>query len=476
MKKRGLIAIVPLIVISLAACSSQTDEKVKVKDQPSKSQEVATVTTYKEASSEEQELDNEAAQSLIKLFKSIDKGNVSEVTKQVAFFNEVTESDKEDAKKLIAEWQKYDFLHNAELTPVLESDMTQETLDLYKGNGVTRVIVAMKYKGNAGNRLNKAFYIEEQEDGEFYLMEWSPLNNPASLKNIKPEARAKYNMRTSQVTTQTESRENESAKKDLSSDSNIDGYVDDGTLSELMDMLFKKYPGELGTKVKYLTRIDDLSFKVETDKGDLKVAFQDNGGTVSWAVFKNINNEILYHSEGWKDDGTGNGKGSTTSIEEDASTKESSEESNTTQRNDAKSVLKAVFAKIEDNDAQGLQPLIIQEDSFEPATIQDAQDVIDEFREYDLKNKLSLKVVSENDIPQESLDQMKNDGIKGKVVIGTYSGEISGEVDSGKHWFISLIEKKGKLYLYDIRSAAEVDDSDIAEAIKPEARSKYGFE
>ncbi|WP_341285533.1 hypothetical protein [Priestia megaterium] len=446
-----------------------------MKDQPNKSEEVATVTTHKEASSEEQELDNKAAQSLIRLFESVDKGNVSEVTKQVAFFNEVTESEEKDAKKLITKWKEYDFLHNAELTPVLESDMTQETLDLYRGNGVTRVIVAMKYKGKAGNRLNKAFYMEEQEDGKFYLMEWSPLNNPASLKNVKSEARAKYNMRTSQATAQIESSENESEEKDLSSDSNIDGYVDDGTLSELMDMLFKKYPGELGTKVKYLTRIDDLSFKVETDKGDLKVAFQDNGGTVSWAVYKNINNEILYHSKDWEDDGTANGKGSTTHIEEDELTKKTSKEDSAVQRNDAKSVLKAVFAKIEDNNAQGLQPLIIKEDSFEPATIQDAQDVIDEFREYDLKNKLSLKIVSENDIPQESLDQMKNDGVKGKVVIGTYSEEISGEIDSGKHWFISLIEKNGKLYLYDIGSAAEVDDSDIAEAIKPEARSKYGF-
>ncbi|MFB8426025.1 hypothetical protein ACFC4S_28830 [Priestia megaterium] len=474
MKRKRLLVLASSVVISLAACSSQTDEKAKVSGEVNKSNEVATVVSHKQASKEEQQLDNKAAQALIKLFKSVDKGNVDQVTKQVAFFNEINSSNKEEVNSLIKEWKDYDFLHNATLTPVLESDMSQETVDLYNGNGVTRVIVAMKYKGEGGNKFNKAFYLEEQEDGAFYLMEWTPLNNSASLKDVKPEARDKYNMRTSQANSSTRSNQSASADEDLSSDSNINGYVDDGTLGELMNMLFKKYPGELGTEIKYLTRIDDLSFKVETDKGDLKVVFQDNGEAVSWAVFKGINNEILHHSDGWEEDGTGNGKGSTTRIEEDESTKESSKKNDAVQRNDAKSVLKAAFAKIEADDAQGLQPLLIQEDNFKPATIQNAQDVIDEFKGYDLENKLSLKVVSMDDMSDKALEQMKN-GVKGKVVIGTYDGVIPEEVDSGKHWFVSLIEQNGKLYLYDIGPIGEVADSDIAEVIRPESMSKYGF-
>ncbi|MEM4992192.1 hypothetical protein WKH56_06590 [Priestia sp. SB1] len=79
-----------------------------------------------------------------------------------------------------------------------------------------------------------------------------------------------------------------------------------------------------------------------------------------------------------------------------------------------------------------------------------------------------------DDMSDKALEQMKN-GVKGKVVIGTYDGVIPEEVDSGKHWFVSLIEQNGKLYLYDIGPIGEVADSDIAEVIRPESMSKYGF-
>jgi len=336
MKRKGLLVIVTSIIISLTACSSNSEEVSKEENKSNKSTEEENKNTTAVKTKENGELSSEKAISDMQdFFAYIDDENVSKVAELLRHTEGSNEVPNEkEVKDFIKEWKTYNFKENGDFQIIDTNDLVKEKREEVKNFDHQIFWMICSYKGDVNSEFSKVLVVAKYS-GKFYMMD--DVSTYMGLDAIKKDSWNKYGLidpedvkvgeipNTSGNTVNPKEMPNTSNSaikpKELNPDTQEDnikkresstksetapdgstppveqvtpqteydydnpgGYIiGDAVLADVLNQSFSAYHDLIGKNMIEFQRDGDFGFSVTTDTKTIYVLFKSKDGK-NWAI------------------------------------------------------------------------------------------------------------------------------------------------------------------------------------------------
>lgn len=336
MKKVYSVLIASALVLSVTACSSNSEEVSKEENSLNgfgeRKNENASAVKTKE---NKQQSSEQAIEDLHKFFAYIDEGNVPKVAELLRHTEgeNIVPSNK-DVEEFIKEWKTYNFKETADIQIIDVNDLVKSEREETKGYKHQVFWMICSYKGDVSNEFSKMLVVAEYS-GKFYMVDDVPLDS--GIDAIQKKYWEKYGLVDSEQVkleelpdTSTEDVEpkempdasngavkpkeldpntgNENDKKSESTEKievapdgstppveqmapqkeydydNLGGYIiGDALLADVLNKSFSAYHNLIGSNMVEFQRDGDYGFAVTTDTKTLYVLFKSKDGE-NWAI------------------------------------------------------------------------------------------------------------------------------------------------------------------------------------------------